>query len=387
MNNVIALKHYNKNMDVSGILSPELQDRSGANCKITVHFLDGTQFDERAARYLDVVSEQTSQFTTSRWGAQRIECAVVERDEEEIALAVVVMIAVPGTQRGLAILKWGPLWRTKGEAPDVTRLRDALSALTEEYVTRRGCFLSVQTHADPEFSDAQIAALESLGYVPGKSLPYPDRYLVDVSVSPDDVKTSLGQKWRYNLKKSLKNDLEIKFVEAEKGYAAFMQLYEEMLERKQFRDTSAIYTLSDLMKSEEPGLKPVFVMVYADGRPTAGAVISVAGERAVYLYGATDERALRLKAGYAMHSWIADWLCSLPEVRWYDLGGSDGDKGLHQFKKGFCGKLGPIVATPPSYQRSRSTLDDLLGRSIYMARDVKAATSSALHKARALFSE
>ena len=388
MNNVIALQHYNKNTAVSGILSPEDARKAKAgeatNVACTARYVDSPQFDQAAVTFEDVISEQTSRYVESRWGASRTERVVVERADELIAVAVVVVFAIPGTERGLAILKWGPLWRQKGKTPDVTHLRGALQALAGEYVERRGCFLSVQTHADPEFGDAQVEALKGLGFTQGTSLRYPDRYLVDVSVPYEEVKSSLDQKWRYNLKKSLKNDLEIKFVEAEEGYEAFMQLYDQMLDRKQFRDTSAVHTLEDLVKADQPDLKPVFVMVYCDGRPTAGAVLSIAGERAVYLYGATDDRALRLKAGYAMHGWIAEWLCGLSGVRWYDLGGTDGEAGLHQFKKGFCGKLGRIETTPPSYRRSRSALDDLLGRTIYMAHDVKAATSRTLHRAKAL---
>ncbi len=388
MNNVIALQHYNEDSTVSGILSPERsvdqsEDKAvGSECSIL--YVDGPEYDRRAARYEDVVNEQTSTFMESRWGASRTETVVIEREGEEIAVAAVMVVSLPGTDRGLAIIKWGPLWRKKDAQLDLTRPQAALKALSEEYVERRGCYLSVQPHAEPEFGEVEVAALESLGFAAGDSLRFPDRYLVDVSISPEEVKSSLGQKWRYNLKKSLKNDLEIKIVESEEGIAAFMELYAQMLDRKQFHDSSAISTLRDLVKTEQPELKPVFVMVYSDGKPTAGAVISVAGERAVYLYGATDERALRLKAGYAMHGWIADWLCGLPGVRWYDLGGSDGDQGLHQFKKGFCGQLGRILTTPPSYHRSRAGLGDIFGRTIYMAHDMKAATTRTLHRAKTL---
>lgn len=388
MNNVIALQHYNEDTHVSGILTSadasERVDAETVNIECTLRYVDGAEFDQRAVRYADVVSEQTSQFVESRWGAGRAERVVIERSGEEIAIAALVVIALPGMDRGLAILKWGPLWRAKNVPHDITRSKHALDAITREYVDRRGCFLSVQPHADPDFGDLQVEMLQELGFAEGPTLQFPDRYLVDVSVSFDELKSSLDQKWRYNLKKSGKNDLEIKMVDTNEGFESFMSLYGKMLDRKQFQDFSAIYTLEDLLKTAEPGLKPALVMVYADGRPTAGAVIGMGGERAVYLYGATDERALRLKAGYAMHGWIADWLCSLPDVRWYDLGGTDGDQGLHQFKKGFCGKLGRIIRTPASYRRSRSALDNLLGRSIYFAHDVKAATARTLYRAKSL---
>lgn len=347
-----------------------------------VRYVDTGEWDRLAARCSDAVSEQTCVFMESRWGGHRVERAVVESGGEFIGGAVVIVLRYPGIDRGLAVVKWGPLWREKGRPADPARLRTTLAALKDEYVDRRGCFLSVQPHADPDHGNEMVAALRALEFTSGSSLPYPDRYLVDVSMPPEDVRASLDQKWRYNLKKSDKNNLEIRLVDAEQGYPIFMELYGKMLDRKQFQDSSAIGTLADLAGSSEQALKPVFVLVYHDGRPTAGAVLDVAGDRAVYLYGATDDRALRLRAGYAMHWWIAEWLCARDEVRWYDLGGSDGDDGLHQFKKGFCGKAGRIVATPPVFNRSRSMLDDLMGRSIYAARDVKSAASRILHRAR-----
>ena len=162
MNNVIALKHYNEDSTVSGILSSaehgEMTSDPSLSADFTVRYVDGSEYDRLAARYDDVVSEQTSQFVESRWGAYRTERVVVERGGEEIAVAALVVFSIPGTGRGLAIAKWGPLWRQKGQAIDVTRLHNALQALTDEYVDRRGLFLSVQPHADPDFSEIDIAS-------------------------------------------------------------------------------------------------------------------------------------------------------------------------------------------------------------------------------------
>ena len=348
----------------------------------SVRYVTAREWDRFAAGHADVVSEQTSVFAESRWGTHRVERIIVERAGEIIGGAVVVVVKVPASERGLAVLKWGPLWRRKDRAADPARLRLTLAALKAEYVDRRGCFLSIQPHADPDHGDMAVRALHELGFVSGSRLPFPDRYLVNVAIPAEELKTSLDQKWRYNLKKSLRNGLEISLVDADQGYPVFMELYGKMLERKQFQDSSAIGTLADLVAHAEESLRPVFVLVRHDGRPTAGAVLGVSGDRAVYLYGATDDRALRLKAGYAMHWWIAEWLCQRSDVRWYDLGGSDGDTGLHQFKKGFCGKAGRIVATPPTFNCSRTALGALLGRSAYAARDLKAAASRVMHRAR-----
>ena len=385
MSNVIALKHYNSDRRIIEILTGK-DDISWTEDvgleSYAARYVDRAEWDRFAADYSDTVSEQTSRFVESRWGSERTERVLLEHDGRIVGGAAVVLFRVPGTDRGLAIVKWGPIWRQKGCDTDPGRLDHCLRALKQEYVDRRGCFLSVLPHADPDHGDAKVSALKGLGFTPGAVLPYPDRYLVNVSLDQEALRASLAQKWRYNLKKSMKNGLDVKFVSAEDGYPVFMELYDQMVGRKQFHDSSAIATLEDLMASPEEAHRPVFILAYHDGRPTAGAVVSVSGERAVYLYGATDQRALRLKAGYALHWWIAEWLCGLEDVRWYDLGGSDGDQGLHQFKKGFCGSAGAIVPTPPAFDCAGSGVVNLMGRAVYVARDLKAFASRVTHRAR-----
>jgi hypothetical protein len=56
----------------------------------------------------------------------------------------------------------------------------------------------------------------------------------------------------------------------------------------------------------------------------AGAIIITAGDRAVYLYGATNDRALPLRAGYFLHWYVIRWLRDNTRANWYDLGGTDG---------------------------------------------------------------
>ena len=130
------------------------------------------------------------------------------------------------------------------------------------------------------------------------------------------------------------------------------------------------------------GVLPMVVMVRHEGRDTASAVIDTSGERGVYLYGATDGRALPLKAGYALHWWIAEHLCALPQIKWYDLGGSDGDKGLHQFKKGFVGKQGVIQVTPADHHASATLRGLFAGNMIFALRNAKRVFENLSHGLR-----
>lgn len=346
---------------------------------IDVETLCGAEWDALAVRFDDVNAEQTNTFCEARWGADRVENVLVRENGHVLGGATILSFRLPATPYGVAMIKWGPLWRPIGGAPDSAHFAKLIDGLRTEFGDRRGQFLAIMPHADPDHGSVIVERLQSMNFVPGWNLPDPDRYLVNVAISPDELRQSLDQKWRYNLKKAQKNNFEIEQVEGEAGYARFMELYNQMISRKKFHDTSAVDTLPALMNSPIAELRPRIVLVSHEGTPTAGAVIDVSGDRAVYLYGATDQRALRLKAGYALHWWIAERLCANPAYKWYDLGGTDGDQGLHQFKKGFVGKEGAIHPIPPYYTYAKSASIRLAGNMIFRLRDAKGFASDHWH--------
>ena len=356
-----------------------------AVARVVIEQVDGAAWDRIAAEFDDAVHEQTACFNTSRWGAEHLETIVFRIDGDIVGGAAVIVRPVRILGTGLAIVKWGPLWRRRGETPDVSRLRLMLSALREEYAVRRELFLTVMPHADPVHSGSQVDLLEDLGFRAGSRLAAPERYLVNTDLAEGELRRSLSQKWRYNLKKSENNRFEIEFADVEYGMREFGRLYETMLARKNFQDSSAFYTLPDLMAARDGIFSPRIVLVSYDGTVTAGAVLDLSGERAVYLYGATDDRALRARAGYAMHWWIASRLCEIPEVLWYDLGGNDLDDGLHQFKSGFVGKAGDICLTPPDYHYGATAKAWLFGKTVFRARTAKASASRIFHSLKTRF--
>ena len=111
-----------------------------------------------------------------------------------------------------------------------------------------------------------------------------------------------------------------------------MDLYSQMIDRKNFLDSSGIGALETMIKNSPENTRPMIALVSHEGEVTAGGVFHVAGNMASYMFGATDARALKLKAGYALHWWVAEYLIKQQKFDWYDLGGNDLDKGLHQFK-------------------------------------------------------
>ena len=123
------------------------------------------------------------------------------------------------------------------------------------------------------------------------------------------------------------------------------------------------------MDWDVPELRPQLFFVSANGADVAGAIIFKAGLTAVYMYGATNDQALPLRAGYFMHARIISWLRDHTRTEWYDLGGTDGFHGLHQFKKGMVGTAGRIADIPPVGNYATSLQGWLMGNAAYKMRD------------------
>ena len=350
--------------------------------ELTHRFVLPEHWDRLALEFLDIMHEQSECFNALRWAPEQLERIAFYKSEQLVAAAMILKMDFPVLGGGVAVVKWGPLWRHRDLPLEPRIFEETIERLKQIYAHERGYFLSFFPRADPDISDMEVWALDKCGFSIGEELASPDRYFVNTGVSLEDVRASLAQKWRYNLKKAEKKGLTCRFANNDEGLEAFMQLYQAMQNRKAFHDTSAIDTLRDMMKSAEIALRPEILLVEHNGALVAGGVVDTSGERAVYLYGATNDKALPLNAGFVMHWTIVNHLVKNPVCRWYDLGGADKDCHLHQFKRGFVGKKGCIAVTPRYYHYGATWKSRILGHALYFARRKKGDWARILHDLR-----
>jgi hypothetical protein len=228
--------------------------------------------------------------------------------------------------------------------------------------------LSVLPRASIGPVNREYERLVARGFRRGSELGFPDRYIVSLRLDDAAQRRSFHQTWRRQLNKSEKAGLIFEHAGPER-MADFDGLYVAMTDRKQFTDHSAYETVPALMAIDVPELRPELFFVRHEGELIAGALIFKAGDRAVYLYGATNDQALPLRAGYFMHWHIIRWLRDNTTATWYDLGGTDGFQGLHQFKKGMVGDAGVIRPVPPVANYASRRLPFLMGSAAFAARD------------------
>jgi hypothetical protein len=161
----------------------------------------GPSWDELVASFADSCLEQTAAYMGSRWDLSRL-AGLVLRDAgsgEPVAAALAVIAMLPVLQLGLAYVKFGPLWRRKGEAAKPAVLVAALAAVKQVFALGRGLVARVTPPPDPDFAIAWQDGLAAAGYTLHAPMADADRYLVDLTLSESEQMKSLGASWRANL--------------------------------------------------------------------------------------------------------------------------------------------------------------------------------------------
>jgi Acetyltransferase (GNAT) domain len=341
---------------------------------LSVNPVGGAEWDQTISSFGGVVQEQLFAFARRRWPDVLLEPVLFSDGKAVVGGALIMLQALPLGIGSIAISKWGPIQCDPARADHASVYAGMVEALRVEYAEKRGMMLSILPRASLTRTNAEYEHLLSRGFRPGAELAFPNRYIVNLRLSDAEQRKSLHQKWRYHLNKSEKAGLTFEHAPRDR-FEDFQVLYHSMTDRKQFADYSAYDTLTDLMNIEVEALRPQMFFVRHEGELVAGAVIFTAGDTAVYLYGATNDKALPLRAGYFMQSRVISWLRDNTSASWYDLGGTDGFQGLHQFKKGLVGDAGVITPIPRVANYAARPMQLMIGQGAFFARE-------AYHRAR-----
>lgn len=343
--------------------------------------LDGESWDRAVSGFDGICQEQLYTYARKRWPGVALEPVLFSDGDVTLGGALVMLQRLPLGVGTVALVKWGPfLARTEGVDRDAAMGR-MIDTLVGEYAQKRSMMVSIMPHAEAGGVNGAAGMLADRGFKPGVGVKFPMRYVVDVSLDDEARMAAFGQKWRYNLRKSMKAGLDFT-VGTPADIGRFMTLYQAMSERKLFPDYSGIATLKGLMAMPGGTARPELFFVSQGDKTIAGAAIFTAGRTACYLYGATDDAALDLRAGYLLHWHIIRWLRDNTNARFYDLGGTDGFAGLHQFKSGMVGEAGHISPLPPTMNFAAHLPAYVAGTAAYKAREIVTRSRDAALAAR-----
>ncbi|HET7680059.1 MAG TPA: GNAT family N-acetyltransferase [Xanthobacteraceae bacterium] len=331
---------------------------------VDVDSLTPVEWDRIIGDFDDLNLFQTASFADGLRGEACMSHLLLRRDGIPVAGARVAIMKPPGFPFGVAYVKHGPFWRRSGLAPDQRIYEAIVAAIVGEYGGRRGHLITISPRPHPQFRPLEENLLHDAGFVAQSRLKRPITFfLVNTGLGEKALRASLSQSWRHNLKQAERHQIEICFRKPADGLPDFLALHDAMIARKKFIDREPLHVLPRMF-TQLPASCCQIVTASHQGEVVAGAVIILAGDVAYYLYGASADAALELRAGYALHWRIAGWIAE-QGIGWYDLG--DGFGNLRQFKHGFVGKAGAAL-TATEFDCALTPQARLLGVAIYSAR-------------------
>ena len=298
-----------------------------------------------------------------RFGQKGVSHMVLKKKDEVVAAAQARIVRLPGLRTGIAYIRWGPMWRLRGEPEDPEIFCQAVRALRNEFSYRRGYVLRLYPLAFRQSDEELERMLEGEGYRVYDEQRRDRTLIIDLAPSLQEIRASLDQKWRNGLNRAEKNGLELTFGEEEGLFDEITGIYEQMVERKGLLELSDINHLRKVQSVLPQGMRLKIVLCHQEGQLCAGGIFSAVGETAVYLVGATSDIGLKTNGSYMVQWTFLKWLKE-NGFRHYDLNGINPavNPGTYRFKRGLAGKHARDVEFLGKFQVADSLLSDWIVR-------------------------
>lgn len=309
--------------------------------RASVDSITRREWNEILQEFDDATIYQTWDYGAVCWGEEQLSHLVLRRDGRITGMAQVRLVRVPLIGKGIAYVRWGPLWQLRGQPRDENAFREIMSALREEYVKHRGLVLRVIPSVfRGETSENLVReCLEDLGFVHNPEIHTYRTLRVDLTKGEDELRKGLQSRWRNYLKNAEKAGYCVREGESDDYYSAFARAYQEMMNRKRFETTVDIEEFRRVHRNLPHPLKLHVLICENDGVLLNALVIAAAGSTGIYLLAATSDAGLQGRGAFLLQWHGMQWL-KQRGCRWYDLGGANPEMnpGVYQFKSGLGGE-------------------------------------------------
>ncbi len=277
---------------------------------------------------------QSWSYGAAYWGSSKLSHLILRRNGQITGAAQVAIKRIPELSVGIGYVKWGPMWRMRGQVSRLETYRNLICALRQEYAGRRKLLLRVMPRELAGSASQLSDLLADEGFQ--RQTDSGGTWLIDLSRPVDAIHVNLKKRWRECLARAESQNIEITEVDRSKGLNLFFDIYEEMRERKAFHDVSDIGHFRQFQADLPDPLKLRIINACYWGETVAVTALSTFGSTGVAVFGATSPKGLRIGASYALDWWIVRWLKQQGH-RSYDLGGA-GDPNVNFYKSGLAGR-------------------------------------------------
>lgn len=316
--------------------------------------LDDAAWHSIAARFDDLNLYQTLPYARARWPGSEVSHLLLSRGGEIVSAAQVRLLSIP-LLRGVAYIRWGPLWHLRGKDREIEVLRQMARAIASEYVQRRGYMVQL-VPGESETSADVGRILQEEGFLQ-KASDY-NTIVIDIRPPMDKLRSGLDSRWRTELNRSQRSSLVLTEGTLPELFDRFAPIYAEVFERKQLVDLGDLKVYRRVQELLPEEMRMRVMLCSENGKAdVAGAIASGLGETGLGILWATNPRGRDLRGAYFLQWHVMDWL-KRQGCGFYDLGGvsKEANPGGHRFKAGLAGKNGRELRFVGSYEMAASPL-------------------------------
>jgi len=254
------------------------------------------------------------------WSATRLE---VLRNNVPVAAAQILHRHLPVPFKSLSHVPRGPVFSSSLSAQERTNISDEVVAWVKKNVG--GVGITIETDFD-----ASEAVSVTNSFASPNPILYPTTLILDTRLSEDELLAACSKTTRYDIRKGIKNQLDIRRVESDQELAAVLRTYRENAQRAGFAIHSDKY-YKDLHAIL--GEDSYIVACFHEGEVASFVWLARSGTTYFELYASANDagRKLRANAPVKWHAILAAKAAGAPR---YDMNGLLND-GISEFKRSF----------------------------------------------------
>ncbi len=160
---------------------------------------------------------------------------------------------------------------------------------------------------------------------------------IDLQNNLNDIKSDFKYFWKYSLNKSLKNKLEIKYVEDFANFHSFCLRYVKNSTEKKYKGLD-INLLKEVFKNNNNHERLFIIQAYSSKELIGEVCIYIHLNTATYLIGNFNEKGRKKEANNLL-LWETINYLKCKKIQYLDLGGLNlkNDTGINFFKRGMGG--------------------------------------------------
>lgn len=330
--------------------------------KIEIDSVNESEWSVLLKQFQDANIYQTWSYGKVAWRENNLSHLLIKDENNNIVcMAQLGITKVPIIKAGIATLYWGPLWRLRGREYDMNMFDFVIKVLRDEYSKKRHLNMRIYPYIysnDVNINELHVNLLEQ-GFQHTQT-PY-KTLLINLKLSLDELRKGLVPRWRTDLNRSEKNDLEVIEGDSIELYDEFERIYEEMLANKQFLSFADPDMFRTIQQDLPGDIKIKTLISRYDGASVSAALTSHIGNTGLGIFWASNALGRKMNAAYQLQ-WKTMEILKTNGCLYYDIGGIDFETnpGSYRFKTGLAGKNGVEVQLIGKYDICDSMLSKIL---------------------------